>query len=367
MASSKLYRPARIYVEEAARNFALTERVLQHFAEIQPAYVPDPRAAIDALRREADPVGAGKRTLYLAYDRGRSFKPFPESENYLSCDYYTLHLAEGCDLECSYCILQSYLTNPMLTLYVNVEEMLARLAATLEANQDRFFRIGTGQLADSLSLDPIAGHTALLVPFFAGQKNAVLELKTKSTHIDALLALDPKGRTLVSWSINSRKIQQEEEHKCASIDERLEAAVRVAGAGYRLGFHLDPIIDYPGWEKDYEEVIDSLFDRIPAERIAWISLGCLRMMPSLKPVMQDRFPRSPLGSAEWARGMDGKLRYFRPRRIEIYRAVTTMIRRRSPETTLYLSMETPEIWRQVFGWEPDRAAVCRLLDAAVTR
>ena len=88
------------------------------------------------------------------------------------------------------------------------------------------------------------------------------------------------------------------------------------------------------------------------------------MMPALKGIMQTRFPGSSLASAEWIRGMDGKLRYFKPRRIEIYKTVVEMIRRISPHVTLYLCMESPEVWQQVFGLVTDRNSVCRMLDLA---
>ncbi|MBI3314241.1 MAG: hypothetical protein HYZ83_08410 [Candidatus Omnitrophica bacterium] len=361
----KLYKPNKIYIEKSARDYPLTEKILSRLPGIPVEEIENRRSLIESIRQKPDPIGEGKKYLLLARDQGRSFKPFPESEDYLSCDYFTLHAAEGCDLECSYCILQTYLTNPLLTVYVNLEEMLENLQAFLKQNADRFFRIGTGQLADSLSLDHITGFSEILVPFFNRQKNAVLELKTKSTNIDCLLAGELGDNVIVSWSMNSEKIQKEEEHKCASIAERIAAAKAVTSKRqFRTGFHFDPIIDYPGWEKDYEEVIKKISEEIPEDSIAWISLGCLRFMPDLKGIMQERFPKSSLAQAEWIRGMDGKMRYFKPRRIEIYRQMVKAIRRHLPTVTLYLSMESPEVWKQVFGEEHSKNSVCRMLDQA---
>ncbi len=372
----KFYRPQKIYIERDAEDYPHTRTILKNLPGV-PVEVIEPKGttSLNSFREVVpfeikgggtlrDPIGEGKRSLLLKRDKGRSFKPFPESEQYLSCDYFTLHVAEGCDLECSYCILQAYLTNPFLTVYVNLEEMLRNLEQLLSENKDRFFRIGTGQLADSLSLDPITEFSKTLVPFFARQENAVLEFKTKSHFIENLLDLDAKDKTIISWSMNSKKIQAEEEHKCASFLERITAAKKVIAAGYRVGFHLDPIIDYPGWEKDYEEVIDEIFSEIPEEKIAWISLGCLRFMPELKGIMQSRFPKSKLPLGEWVSGMDGKMRYFKPRRIEIYQYLVGKIKRQAPGAALYLSMESPEVWRRVFGTEPSRAEVCGILDQA---
>lgn len=362
-----LYKPQKIYVEEKAKFYPLTSKILSRCQGTPVEVIDNVRSLIRNLHKRPDPIGEGKRYLFLAYDKGRSFKPFPESEAYLSCDYYTLHVAEGCDLECSYCILQAYLTNPLLTVFVNIEETLEKLQTILDQNRHQFFRIGTGQLADSLSLDHLTGFSEILVPFFARQQNAVLELKTKSTHTARLLELDPQGSTIVSWSMNSRKVQKEEEHKCAAIEDRISAAREVITRGYRVGFHFDPIIDYDHWEGDYAQVIDEIFALIPSEKIAWISLGCLRMMKELKPIMQNRFPKSELALAEWIKGMDGKLRYFKPRRIEIYKKVVDLIRCRSENTTLYLCMETPEVWQHVLGMQATKESVCAMLDRAGMR
>lgn len=363
----KKYRPQLIYLEKKAARWPLAAEIIDRLPGVPVEEVEDVRAKSDALKRERDPIGAGKRILLLAEDEGRSFKPFPESEQYLSCDYYTLHLAEGCDLECSYCILQAYLTNPLLTVYVNLPEMLANLGRTLDADPGRFFRIGTGQLADSLSLDHLTGFSEHLVPFFRERENAVLELKTKTDNIDRLLSLSSGGRAIVSWSMNTEEIQKQEEHKTATLDERLAAAEKICSStDHRVGFHFDPIIDAEGWRENYSAVIRKLFSKIPSERIAWLSLGCLRFMPDLKPIMQERFPKSRLSLGEWVRGMDGKLRYFKPVRIEIYRTLVSMIREISPDVTVYLSMESPEVWHEVFGGVHSKASVCRMLDQAGT-
>ncbi len=362
---NKLFLPQKVFVEKAARDLPLVCQILGRLKGIPVEAIDTARSLLDRFKNQRDPIGEGKRSLLLAYDRGRSFKPFPETEDYLSCDYHTLHIAEGCDLECSYCILQAYLTNPLLTVYVNAEEIFSNLEKFLNENPDQFFRIGTGQLADSLSMDHLTAYSEILVPFFARQTNAVLELKTKSVNIDRLLRLDPAGKTIISWSMNSKRIQTAEEHKCASLEERIEAAKKLSG--YRVGFHFDPIIDYPGWEEDYEAILQKIFSEIPEERIAWISLGCLRFMPELKTIMQERFPRSPLPEAEWIRGMDGKLRYFKPRRVEIYRRMVEKIKRQTSEVTLYLSMESPEVWRSVFGEDYTRESVCQLLNTAASR
>lgn len=352
----RFYRPEKVYIEKGAEEYPFTQSLLGRLGHgnPNPAYevVVDKKILLERIRCESDPIGAGKRFLYLTVDRGQALKPFPNPEGTRSCRFYTLNLMEGCDLECSYCILQAYLTNPFLTLYVNVEEILERLDSFLRAHPAERFRVGTGQLADSLSLDPLTRHSEVLVPFFARRENALLELKTKSVYIANLKGLEPQGKTVVSWSLNAKRIQWEEEHRCASIEERIRAAKQCSDWGYRIGFHFDPLIHYEGALEEYGEVIEEALSEIPQEKIAWVSFGSFRFMPPLKPIMERRFPKSPLPYAEWVRGIDGKVRHAKPKRIELYRGLVRKLRGRAPRVPIYLCMETEDVWQKVFEGIP---------------
>ena len=340
------FRPQKVYIEKAARDFPAGRKILSRLSGVPTEEIKNARDLIESLRRAPDPIGEGKRSLLLAVDRGRAFKPFPTPEGTLSCNFYSLYLMEGCDLECSYCILQTYLTNPLLTVYVNVEEILDGVESHLKSNPNQSFRIGTGQLADSLSLDHLTAHSESLVPFFARQENAVLEFKTKSVNVARLKGLNPRERTIVSWSVNAHRIQREEEHKCSSIEERIAAARQCIEWGYRVGFHFDPLIDYEGALEEYEEVMDEILSRVPQEKIAWVSFGSLRFIPQLKSIMEKRFPKSSLPYGEWVRGTDGKMRYFKERRIEMYSRLLAKLRSLAPSIRTYLCMETEEVWKR---------------------
>jgi spore photoproduct lyase len=201
-------------------------------------------------------------------------------------------------------------------------------------------------------LDPYIGFTREVVPFFAEHRNVLLELKTKSNCVDDLLTLDPKGRVVVSWSMNPQSVIDADEHGTASLQERLQAARLCQDAGYRLGFHFDPMIEYPDWEKDYQEMVERLFATVDWRRISWLSMGVLRNTPGLKRAMRERLPQTHLVAGEQVPNPDGKLRYFQPLRIEMYRKMLRWIRRSAPTVKVYLCMESKHVWEQVFGYAP---------------
>ena len=84
---------------------------------------------------------------------------------------------------------------------------------------------------------------------------------------------------------------------------------------YFLDF--DPMIDYPDWHDDYMALLQQLHAIVPAEQIAWISIGSLRFNPEQKRIMENNFRGSKITCQEMVTGRDNKVRYIKPRRIEV--------------------------------------------------
>ncbi len=315
-----------------------------------------------------DNLGRGKKHLFLCENKGAFLKPCPGTNCYHCCDYQVINIGMNCPMDCVYCILQAYLNKPWISAFVNIDKLFNELDAAFAAEPQRFFRIGTGEFSDSLALDNITGLSSKIVEHIAKQNNAVLELKTKSAVIDQLEYADHKGRTILSWSLNSPIIMKREEIRSASLEERLEAAGRAASWGYLLGFHFDPLIIHDGWQEGYSETIKLLFQKVPKESIVWISLGALRYLPDLKMIGTDRFPKSRIFYNEFITGLDGKSRYFRSQWEELYSHIYSQLKKNiSPDTCIYFCMESEELWQKVFGYSPEeKGGIPEMLDLAAT-
>jgi spore photoproduct lyase len=205
-----------------------------------------------------------------------------------------------------------------------LEEKLHSIAQFLDRNPDKIFRIGTGEFTDSLALDPIAGWSDILIPFISKRKNAVLELKTKTDQIEGLFSSPYRSRIVVSWSLNSPDITTREEKGAPGIQKRLEAAKRCQAEGFQVGFHFDPLIQHPGWEDGYRRTLEMMDNFINPKGVIWVSLGGLRYLPALKSIIRKRHPKSSILTGEFIPGLDGKMRYFKPIRIEMYEFMTEM-------------------------------------------
>lgn len=319
------------------------------------------------INSSPDPVQAGKEILFLTSNKGAFVKECPGTTHYKCCGYKILHIGTFCVMDCSYCILQTFFHPPLLQLFLNHEDMIEELKTKI-FDSPRISRVGTGEYTDSLIWDYWTDLPQFLVREFSEQDRAVLELKTKTISVDSLSSLDHNRKTIVSWSINTPRIIASDEKKTSSLESRLEAAKKCAEWGYPLAFHFDPLIIYDGCEKEYEDTINKLFKAVPFESVAYISLGSFRFMPPLKQIIQKRFPESRIVYGEFIQGMDGKMRYFKPLRMELYKRITEYIRKNAPDVCVYFCMEDDDIWREVMGFvPPEPDGISDMLDDSVKK
>ncbi|MCF6238453.1 MAG: hypothetical protein L3J79_06535, partial [Candidatus Marinimicrobia bacterium] len=343
----------RIIVDQKVAGQDLVQRYIANNPQARVVHEEITEAKKEAMfRKEATPA---KREILLTEKQGHTVKQCPGTDRtYRCCNYHVINQTSNCPIDCTYCILQFYLNNPVTTVYANTAKLLTEVGDKIATQPRRFFRIGTGELSDSLAFDSSSEFSRDIINYFAGLNNVLLELKTKSNRIENLLDLDHKGHTVISWSVNPQVIIDAEEHKAASLAERLEAMRQVQAAGYKIGFHFDPLLFHADWRTSYPDLIRPLFEVVDPVTVAWISIGSLRFPPEMKEKVLEKFPRSKIMFAELIRGMDGKLRYPKPLRLDMYRTVYKALRSYGNQNLfIYFCMESAEIWERVMAWSPE--------------
>ena len=356
MVTCSVYRPQRVWIDRQVLDSPITANVMRTLADV-PTEMIDGPPPVPPLATQAALMTFAKKHLYLTAQKGRFIRDCPGASSHnpasqLCCGYMILDTVYNCNYDCTYCYLQSYVNAPYLTIYANVDSLFEELGTFLRARPQQYVRIGSGEFSDSLSLDPLTDFSRLLVPFLRQFSNVLFEFKTKSDLVENLLDLDPQGRVIVSWSLNPEAVVQREEHKTAPLAARLRAAQRCRAAGYKIGLHFDPLLYFPGWEAEYEPFVAQVFRALAPTDVTYISMGSLRFAPTLKEVVRTRFPKSRLMTTELVPGEDGKMRYFRPLRTEMYTKMLSWIRRYTADTPLYLCMETQTVWQRTFGHAP---------------
>jgi spore photoproduct lyase len=299
----------------------------------------------------------GKSHLHITPNKGKAFNLCAShSEEYICCNMHVLDAISNCPYDCSYCFLQNYLNDGTLKVTGDIQSMVDEVKQKTALEPWRFFRIGTWELGDSLALDPLTNTSKELIEKFADLPNVILELRTKSDAIENVLDAKHKGRTILAWSVNPEEIVRKEEFRTASMKKRIDALEQAQQADYLLALHFDPTIYYDNWKQGYEELIDNIFAKISVDKITWISLGSLRFNPEMKRTIEQNFPGSKITLPEMVTGNDGKTRYIKPLRIEMYQFIYACLNKYFPKDNppfLYFCMERWDVWEEVFGYSPD--------------
>jgi len=263
------------------------------------------------------------------------------------CNLLTLDAVENCGFDCSYCSIQSFYHGDEVRFDHGFADKLQRLR--LDPNQT--YHIGTGQSSDSLMWGNQAGILDALVTFAEANPNVILELKTKSKNIGYLLKRPIPPNILCTWSLNTQTLIEHEEHRTASLEERLRSARRLADKGILVGFHFHPMIHYQGWREDYSALCERLTRMFSPPEVALVSLGTLTY---IKPVLKQLRSRSGFRSKILQMPLvesDGKLSYPEALKLDLFGTAYHGLAAWHGQVFFYLCMENQRLWRPVFGFD----------------
>ncbi|MBN2280204.1 MAG: DNA photolyase [Candidatus Marinimicrobia bacterium] len=335
----------KIYISKSSSGSEVTNLILQDHPTAEKIYLEN-----DTLPEFFENP---KQVLWLTQSKGEIVKGCPgTNKSYLCCRYQVINHTLNCPLNCTYCILQFYLNQPATIIYTNYDDIIHELKKKLNSQPNRFIRIGTGELGDSLALKGSRLFAGKVIELFSEIPNAFFEIKSKLTITDDLLNIPHKGNIVFSWSINPQEIVNREESMADPITLRLQKAKQAQDKGFLTGFHFDPILNYENWQEIYGSVIDQLYSTVDPNKIPWISLGSLRFPPSMKEKIIDRYPDTQIPYGEMIKGMDGKMRYARPVRVPIYQFIYNKLTSISNPPFIYFCMESPLVWQEVMGFAP---------------
>ncbi len=295
-----------------------------------------------------DPLGlhqAGKHTLVFG-ELETAVRFAQESGN--ACPNYWHFSPYGfCPHDCKYCYLAGtpgVRFSPSVKIYVNLPEMLAEIDR-IARRQETPTAFYLGKLQDSLALDPLTAYSTVLVPFFAEHPWARLTVLTKSANVDRVLDLQHRGHSILSWSVNPPEVSAMFEENVSSIDERLEAMHRVAERGYPVRAIMMPIIPIEGWQDVYTRFTDRLLRTTAIQRL---TLGGICIYRSARDLMERKMGMRNVVSehidATSPKAGDGRARYSRDLRHEVYSLIIESARRLRPDLEIALCLEEQALW-----------------------
>ena len=349
-----LDRIEQVFIERQAKHTLIARRACEFFSRDRITWVEVEPLSERKGELSAQHFDDSKKLLFITEFKGRFFKRCPGARPGLTCcNYFVLNLGSQCNMNCSYCYLQSFINSPVMKIYANIESALEELSTLGAELKDQPLRVGTGETTDSLSFDSLTLYSRRLIEFFRNYPQWRLEFKTKSSQVDQFLDVEHAGNVIVSFSINPQTIIEHEEYGTASLVNRLMAAKKARDKKFQVAFHIDPIIWHPAWQDSYRSLVQQVCAIFQPQDVNVISVGALRFQPEQRHMMRERFgatsarERDNLSwvvGAEMFKSSDGKLRYDQRLREKMLKFVVDEFRKDSREWPVFLCMEAPEVW-----------------------
>jgi len=358
-----LFRPSRIVLAKGSNRTPSRRRLAERICAAYPE-----AEVIEAFGTPHNCVDLGETDRLRLHERGkqtlvlgehRSAVRFSEEGGNACPNYWHFSPYGFCPYGCHYCYLAGtpgVWFSPTVKIFLNLDEILGEVdrTATHLGRPTAFY---LGRLQDGLALEPLSGYARTMVPFFAQHPYARMVVLTKSADVENLLRLDHVGRTILSWTVNAPEVTQLFERNTPDVTARLDAMRRCAQAGYPVRAVLMPIIPVADWQEIYARFMATLLESVPLSRI---TLGSICSYPQAQRLLELKLGKeNAVSSLLWghpaitplsrcgrgaggegpAKSPDGRLRFSRSTREEVYQHLVECIRRQHPDLEIGLCLE----------------------------
>ncbi|RDY25494.1 spore photoproduct lyase [Romboutsia weinsteinii] len=207
-----------------------------------------------------DQYREGKQTLVVGIKKSLKFQSCKPSA------HYQLPLVSGCMGRCEYCYLNTQLGDkPFVRVYVNIEDILGQAKKYLEERLPDTTIFEGAATSDPIPVEPYTHSLRRTIEFFANEEKGRFRFVTKYNDVDELLDINHNNHTEIRFSINTPRVIDTYEHHTASSEKRIEAAAKVAKAGYQVGFIIAPVFIYDGWQEEYKKLIQTIKYKLPKD------------------------------------------------------------------------------------------------------
>ena len=144
---------------------------------------------------------------------------------------YAIPFATGCMGHCHYCYLQTTMgSKPYIRTYVNLDEIFDAADKYMQERAPEITRFEASCTSDIVGIDHLTHSLKKAIEYFGKSEHGMLRFVTKFHHVDHLLDADHRGKTRFRFSVNADYVIKNFEPGTSSLDLRIEAAAKVAGA-----------------------------------------------------------------------------------------------------------------------------------------
>lgn len=309
------FEPDLVFFEPEALNYPLGQELIERFKEKgTPIKMTTSHNRVTGIPGDTPIAGYrnAKRTLVVGVRKTLKFDTSKPSAE------YAIPLSTGCMGHCHYCYLQTTMgAKPYIRVYVNLDDIFDAAQNYIDERAPEITRFEAACTSDPVGIDHLTKSLFRAIEFMGKQELGRLRFVTKYHHVDHLLTAKHNKRTRFRFSMNADYVIKNFEPATSSFEDRIQAAGKVARAGYPLGFILAPLIRFDGWQEGYTELFHKLEKQLINEARADLTFELImhRFTKTAKRVILERYPKTKLEMEEekrkykWGRYGRGKYVY----------------------------------------------------------
>jgi spore photoproduct lyase len=289
-----MFIPKRIIFEKNALEYDIANEIMNRFKNTDTEII-----MLDSNKLKQNIPGddlftqyrEGKRTLVVGVKKGLKFQTCKPSA------HYQLPLVSGCMGQCEYCYLNTRLADkPFIKVNANIEDILNQAQNYIDERLPDITIFEGSATSDPIAVEPYTQSLQTAIIFFGKNPNARFRFVTKYNDVDTLLDIEHNGHTEIRFSLNTDTVIRQYEHLTASCDKRIEASIKVAKAGYPVGFLIAPIFIYDNWQQEYHNLLLKLSTELPKDLRFPVTFEIIshRYTTTAKNIITEVFPESNL-------------------------------------------------------------------------
>lgn len=280
---------SHIYIEREIRDHFIIKRILARFPV---AEVVEINHYKDIFCRSRQNYGIQKNSpsLILAgKQQNLVYEGAPVCQSFGNSHFYYTSSVMNCIYDCEYCYLQGMYPSANMVVFVNLEDIFEQVEILLKKHP---VYLCVSYDTDLLALENILGYTERWFDFASKQEELTIEVRTKSANISVLDRFQPLENVILAWTLSPQRLSEAYEHHVPSFGQRLDCIKRAISKGFKVRLCFDPMIYCRDWKQQYSEMINTVFEQLPADCINDISIGVFRIPQDYLKRMRKQAPAS---------------------------------------------------------------------------
>ncbi len=275
---------SHIYVERQAKDYPLTGKILERFADKTVVYIDHYK---DIFNRHGQDFLVQKNYPALILSINNSTRIYPGARTCQAFGhehfYYTSQI-KNCIYDCEYCYLQGMYPSGNINIFVNTEDYFNDIRELLKKHP---VSLSISYDTDMTALNGITGLIEEWYELAKEEPELTIEIRTKCGATNIFNKLAPIPNLVFAFTLSPSYIADKYEHNASDYESRKKALYKCLESGFTTRLSLDPVLPIADFENIYTEMVDDLFSNPSTSLLKDISIGSFRISKDYIKTMQD--------------------------------------------------------------------------------